>query len=93
MSKATELLKTAQKLAQSAESWADLSNALFDPVEGIVSLSFETRAEREAFVKTDEYKQIQALIEQARNHFGLVAGATPKKSGRFKVRLISPGVL
>ena len=85
--KADELLKKAQKLARSAESWADLSNALFDPVEGIVSLAFETRAEREAFAKTAEYKKIRQLIDQARDQFGLVAGATPKKSGRFVLRL------
>jgi hypothetical protein len=87
MNKASELLKAAQELAQNAESWADLSNAIFDPMEGIVSQAFETRAEREAFIKTDEYKQIRALIDQARDRFGLVEGATPKKSGRFMVRL------
>ena len=87
MNKAAELLKAAQELARGAESWADLSNALFDPAEGIVSRAFETRAEREAFVKTAEYRQIRELIDQARDRFGLVAGATPKKSGRFMVRL------
>jgi predicted HicB family RNase H-like nuclease len=85
--KAAKLLKEAQELAASAESWADLSNALFDPFEGIVSRTFETRAEREAFAKTEEYRAIRALLEQARERFGLVAGATPKKSGRFVVRL------
>jgi hypothetical protein len=87
MSKASELLQQAKQLAGSVQSWADLSNALFDPVEGIVSRAFETRAEREAFAKTPEYRQIRELLDQARDRFGLVAGATPKRSGRFVVSL------
>ncbi len=87
MTKAAELLKTAEGLARTAGSWADLSNALFDPVEGAVSRAFETRAEREAFAESDEYRKIRELVDQARDRFGLVAGATPKKSGRFVVRL------
>jgi len=47
MNKAAELLKAAEELAHSVQSWADLSNALFDPVEGLVSRAFESRAERE----------------------------------------------
>jgi predicted HicB family RNase H-like nuclease len=38
-------------------------------------------------VKTEEYHKIRALIDRAREQTGLVAGATPKKSGRFVVRL------
>ena len=43
MSKATEVLQAAQRLAASAETWADLSNALFDPVDGIVTKAYPTR--------------------------------------------------
>ncbi len=87
MSKAEELLRAAEELAHSVTSWADLSNALFDPLEGIVSRSFETRAEREAFMQTEEYRQIRQLLEEARDRFGLSAGATPKRSGRLVVSL------
>jgi hypothetical protein len=87
MNKAAELLRAAQDLARDAESWADLSNALFDPVEGIVSRAYETRAEREEFARSQEYTQIRELIDQARDRFGLVAGANPRKTGRFEVRL------
>jgi hypothetical protein len=81
--KAAALLHQAEALAQSVESWADLSNALFDPLEGIVARAFPTRAEREAFAQTAEYRKIRELIDQARDRFGLVAGATPKRSGRM----------
>lgn len=87
MSKAAMLLQQAEEQARTAPTWADLSNALFDPLEGLIARAFPTRAEREAFVKTEEYQKIRALIDQARGRTGLVAGATPKKSGRFVVRL------
>ncbi len=58
MNKASELLQKARELASSATSWADLSNALFDAVDGIVARAFESRAEREAFAQTPEYRQI-----------------------------------
>jgi hypothetical protein len=87
MSKESELLQQARELADAAPSWADLSNALFDPSEGIVSRAFTSRAEREAFAGTPEYRQIRALLDDARDRFGLVAGATPKRSGRFVVSL------
>jgi predicted HicB family RNase H-like nuclease len=38
-------------------------------------------------MQTPEYAQIQRLLADAINKFGLVEGATPKKSGRFVVRL------
>ena len=87
MKNAVKILKQAQTEASTTQSWADLSNALFDPLEGLVSRTFVTQAEREAFVKTEEYRKIRELIDQARDRFGLVSGATPKKAGRFVVSL------
>lgn len=87
MSKEVDLLKQAEQLAQSVETWADLSNALFDPLSGIVSRTYPTRQERELFVKTEEYREICRLIDAAQQRFGLVAGATPKKSGRMVVNV------
>lgn len=85
MSKAAGLLQQAEELARSVESWADLSNALYDPAKGILTQAFATRAEREAFAQTTEYQRIRELLEIARDRFGLVAGATPKKRGRLVV--------
>jgi HicB-like protein involved in pilus formation len=82
-----EMLSEAERAAHDAESWADLSNFLFNPVDGLVARAYTTRAARESFVKTDEYKRIRQLIADAIERHGLVEGATPKKSGRFVVRL------
>jgi hypothetical protein len=69
----------------SAETWADLANALFDPVNGLVTRAYPTCAEREAFLKTEQYKKIRELLAHSIDTHGLVEGATPKKSGRFVV--------
>ncbi len=88
MNKSQALLKEAESEARKVATWADLSNFLCDPEDGIVARAYPTRAEREALVGTAEYKQIRRLLSEARARTGLVAGATPqRKSGRFVVRL------
>ena len=87
MNKATKLLHEAQSMAPNAESWADLSNALFDPRIGIVAKAFPDKTERESFVKTAAYKKIRKLVADARERFGLIEGATPKASGKLVVRM------
>jgi len=85
--KEQELLEAAQSLASSSTTWADLSNALFNQVDGLVAKAYPIRKDRERFVKSSEYKAIRSLIEAAQERTGLVQGATPGKSGRFVVRL------
>src|SRR5207245_10289850 len=87
MAKSAQLLKQAEKYAKSTETWADLANALFDPVTGLITRAYPTRAEREAFLKTEQYRKIRERLTHAIDTHGLVEGATPKKSGRFVVRL------
>jgi hypothetical protein len=87
MKNANRVLKQAQDAARAVESWADLSNALFDPVNGLLIRAYPTRAEREEFLKTPQYRKIRELLAGAIDRFGLVEGATPVKSGRFVVRL------
>jgi uncharacterized protein (DUF1778 family) len=87
MKNANRILKQARALAQSLESWADFSNALFNPVDGLITTAYPSRSEREAFLKTEQYREIESLLDKAIDTYGLVEGATPKKSGRFVVRL------
>jgi len=87
MNKAETILNAAKSAAASTQAWADLSNLLFDPVDGLVAKAYQTREERAQFVKTPEYRAIRELIETEVKRTGLVTGATPKKSGRFVVRL------
>jgi hypothetical protein len=87
MSKADTVLKHAKRLASSSTTWADLSNALFDPTTGLVARAFPTRDAREAFMKTSQYRQMRQLVTASMERHGLVEGATPSKSGRFVVRV------
>lgn len=87
MKNANHILEQAKKVAGTVRSWADLSNALFDPFSGLITREYPTRAEREAFLKTEQYKEIRELLTKAIERRGLVEGARPKKSGRFVVRL------
>ena len=82
-----ELLDEAEQAAHDAESWANLSNYLFNPVDGLVARAYTTRKAREALRQQEEYKRIRQLVTGRGEHHGLVEGATPKKSGHFVVRL------
>ncbi len=87
MNKGADLLKRAKELAKKAETWADFSNALFAPFDGELIRALPTQDSREAFHKTKEYKEIRALLREKMDETGLVKGATPRKSGKFVVRL------
>ena len=81
------ILDEAHKLAMSAKTWADLSNALFDPLEGLVVRSFPSHEERSKFRKTPAYDELHALVEKKMEETGVANGANPRKSGKFVVRL------
>jgi hypothetical protein len=87
MTKAQKILTAARAAASSAETWADLSNSLFDPEDGLVAKAYPTRVERERFLKSKEFQALRQLLDAATERTGLVEGATPKKSGKFVVRL------
>lgn len=85
--KPREMLVAAKRIAAEAETWADLSNALFDPDHGLLAKAYPTRAARAALIESPEYKEIRRLIDEAARRTGIVHGASPRKSGRFVVRL------
>jgi predicted HicB family RNase H-like nuclease len=87
MKNPNRIVRQADELAQAAQSWADLSNALFNPVNGLITTAFPTLAEREEFIKTEQYKKIRQMLSNAIDTHGLVEGATPRKSGKFVLRL------
>jgi hypothetical protein len=84
---ADKLLESAQAAAESSTAWADLSNFLFNPDDGLIVKAYPTKREREAFLKTPEYQAIRGLLLEKMTQSGVVEGATPEKSGRFVVRL------
>jgi hypothetical protein len=74
----SRLIEKAKALADSAETWADLSNALFNPIYGLITTTYQTKEERSAFRSTDEYRFIRQLLNDTIDRTGLIEGATPK---------------
>ncbi|MDP1660908.1 MAG: toxin-antitoxin system HicB family antitoxin [Phycisphaerales bacterium] len=87
MNNATDITRAAREAAAGAKTWADLHNALFDPLDGILAKAYPTAAGRRAFLASPAYSTIQQLLEEATTRTGLVKGAEPLKSGRFVVRV------
>lgn len=87
MNTVSDILAEAQRLAEGSKTWADLSNAFFDPLDGLIVNRFPDAVDRTAFRKTETYSKLHELVERKIQQTGLVAGAEPKKSGRFIVRV------
>ena len=87
MVRSTETLQAAENMAATSPTWADLSNALFDPIDGLLAKALPSTEDRARFVRTDAYQRIRQLITAARERSGFLEGATPTKSGKFVVRV------
>jgi len=87
MDKKSVILERARELAKKTKTWADFSNALFDPFDGELVRALPTQEDRRAFRETKEYREIRDLLQRKMDETGLVRGATPTKSGKFVVRL------
>jgi hypothetical protein len=85
--KANRILEQAKELAGKVETWADFSNAIFGP-GGFVARAFPSDIERQAFLDSRQYKEVQTILTELMRRVGVAAGAQPKeKSGRFVVRV------
>jgi hypothetical protein len=60
-----KLLESARQKSLQYPSWIQLHNKLFNPNDGILAKAFESQEQREAFVQSDEYKEIKALFREA----------------------------
>ncbi len=72
-----DILAQGRRLAKESKTWADLSNALFDPLDGLVAKHFPDPADRAAFRKSETYAKLHKLVEQKMEQTGVVAGAEP----------------
>jgi hypothetical protein len=69
--KAKELVAEAKRIARRVDSWIDLSNALSDPQRGLISRYFPTSAERQEFLASPEYEEIDLLLLRTIKRKGL----------------------
>jgi hypothetical protein len=87
VAKAREVLAFAEQRSRAAADWMELSNALFAP-EGKATQLFPTPAEKTAFCKTAEYKQILALMDRLPSPpVKEVIDLTSSANGAISVRL------
>ena len=85
--KADSVLERAKELSNKAESWAEFSNALFDQTNGLIACTFKDGMERQAFLDSAQYQEIQGIFLSVVKRFGVAEGSAPTKSGRILVRL------
>jgi HicB-like protein involved in pilus formation len=87
VAKARQVLEFTKQRASEAADWMELSNALFAP-GGRATEAFPTPAERTAFCKTAEYKQILALMNRLPSPpLKEVSDLTASANGAISVRL------
>jgi predicted HicB family RNase H-like nuclease len=80
-SRAAKFLQIAREAFATAETWEDMWNAVYGigtPFEKL----FPTQAEREAFARTDEARQINEMLENLQ-----CKGTPPGRQARFVLRL------
>jgi len=64
MKTSIDILSESKYLAEESKTWADLSNAIFDPVDGLVAKRFPDAAERTAFCKSNTYVAMHGLVKK-----------------------------
>jgi hypothetical protein len=87
VTKARQVLRFARQRAARAADWIELSNALFG-LGGKATELFATESERTAFCRTEEYREILALMDtlphpQVKGFVEMVSSA----NGSISVRL------
>ena len=80
MRKPDNIIAKAKRLAKTSQSWADLSNAIFGPVDGLIAKEFPDKTDRAAFRKSDAYEALHKLLEQKIKETGLAAARSRQKA-------------
>lgn len=75
MTKEQELLRAVSEVAATAATFSELSNALFNPIDGLLTRAYPGREERAVFLATDEYEKIRELLKASIARTGLIEGA------------------
>jgi hypothetical protein len=74
-----QLVAEAKKIAAQVDSWISLSNALSDPEGGLIARYFQSAAERQEFLRSPEYEELNQLLLKAIERNGLYP---PSANGR-----------
>jgi hypothetical protein len=66
-----QLVAEAKKIARQVDSWIGLSNALADPVGGLIVRYFPDADQRAEFLRSPEYEELNQLLLRTIKRKGL----------------------
>jgi hypothetical protein len=66
-----QLVAEAKEIARRVDSWISLSNALSDPVGGLIARYFPTPEQREEFLRSPAYEELNQLLLRTIKRKGL----------------------
>jgi hypothetical protein len=69
--KAKRLVAEAKEIARRVDTWVSLSNALADPQDGLIARYFPDEGDRQAFVCSPEYEELNQLLMRTIQRKGL----------------------
>jgi hypothetical protein len=76
------LVAEAKKIARQVDSWISLSNALSDPQEGLIARYFPGAEERQEFLRSPEYEELNLLLLRTIKRKGLYPSAAAGRNGK-----------
>jgi hypothetical protein len=68
---AKQLVAEAKKIARRVDSWIGLSNALSDPQGGLIARYFPDPEQRQEFLRSPEYEELNQLLLRTIQRKGL----------------------
>jgi hypothetical protein len=79
--KAKQLVAEAKKIARQADSWISLSNALSDPQGGLIARYFPNPEQRQQFLRSPEYEELNRLLLRTIRRKGLYPRTAQEQNG------------
>jgi hypothetical protein len=76
-----QLVAEARRIARKVDSWIALSNALSDPVGGLIARYFPNAQQREEFLRSPEFEELNQLLLRTIKRKGLYPRASPGPNG------------
>jgi hypothetical protein len=76
-----QLVAEAKSIARQVDSWIALSNALSDPVSGLIARYFPNAQQREEFLRSSEYEELNQLLLRTIKRKGLYPRAAQGRDG------------
>ena len=76
-----QLVAEAKKIARQVDSWISLSNAISDPQEGLIARYFPNVQQRQEFLSSAEYEELNQLLLRTMKRKGLYPSAVNGRNG------------